>query len=55
MKDAFQEINDSLLHIEREMKYLNEYQVVIGFFGDEDSQLLEIVRANEYGADIVPK
>ena len=55
MKDAFQEINDSLLHIEREMKYLNEYQVVIGFFGDEDSQLREIVRANEYGADIVPK
>ena len=47
MKDAFQEINDSLLHIEREMKYLNEYQVVIGFFGVEDSQLLEIVRAKE--------
>ena len=47
MNDAFQEINDSLLHIEREMKYLNEYQVVIFFFVDEDSQMIEIVRANE--------
>lgn len=55
MTDAFREVSDSLEHIEREMKYLNEYQVVIGFFGDENSQLLEIVRANEYGALIKPK
>lgn len=55
MKDAFDEINDRLTHIENEMKYLNEHQVAIGFFANEDSQLLEIVRANEYGAKIVPK
>ncbi|AKG66646.1 hypothetical protein [Lactobacillus helveticus] len=55
MADAFQETNDALEHIEREMKYLNEYQVVIGFFADKESQLLEIVRANEYGALILPK
>lgn len=55
MADAFEEINDALEHIECEMKYLNEYQVVIGFFAEEDSQLLTIVRANEYGATIKPK
>lgn len=55
MKDAFDEINGALDHIQREMRYLNENQVVIGFFAEEDSQLLEIVRANEYGADIKPK
>lgn len=55
MKDAFQETIDALEHIEQEMKYLNEYQVVIGFFGGKDSQLLEIVRANEFGASIKPK
>lgn len=41
--------------IEKELKYLNSHQVVIGFFGDRDSKLLTIVRANEYGAHIVPK
>lgn len=55
MSDAFSKTNDALEHIEREMKYLNENQVVIGFFSDEKSQLLEIVRANEYGTTIVPK
>lgn len=55
MADVFSETTDALEHIEREMKYLNEYQTAIGFFGDEKSQLLEIVRANEYGTTIVPK
>ncbi|MBP2057892.1 hypothetical protein J2Z60_001067 [Lactobacillus colini] len=38
-----------------ELKKLNEYQVAVGFFGERNSRLLTIVRANEYGAHIVPK
>lgn len=40
--------------ITKELKYLKTHEVQIGFFGDRDSQLLTIVRANEYGASIVP-
>lgn len=39
--------------ITKELKYLKTHEVQIGFFGDRDSQLLTIVRANEYGAKIV--
>ncbi|MBD5430139.1 hypothetical protein [Lactobacillus sp.] len=39
----------------QELKKLNNYQVAIGFFGERDSRLLTIVRANEYGAHIRPK
>ena len=55
MKDSFDEINHTLDHITKELEYLNHHQVVIGFFGAEDSLLLTVVRANEYGAHIVPK
>lgn len=41
--------------IEKELTYLKQHQVAVGFFSDHDSMLLEIVRANEYGAHIVPK
>lgn len=40
--------------IEKELAYLRGNQVAVGFFGEEDSQLLTVVRANEYGAHIVP-
>lgn len=40
--------------IEKEMKKLQEYQVIVGFFGEKDPTLLEIVRANEYGTTIKP-
>lgn len=40
--------------ITKELKYLKTHEVQIGFFGDRDGQLLTIVRANEYGAKIVP-
>lgn len=40
--------------ITKELKYLKTHEVQIGFFGDRDGQLLTIVRANEYGTDIVP-
>lgn len=40
--------------IAKELKYLKTHEVQIGFFGDRDGQLLTIVRANEYGATIVP-
>lgn len=39
----------------KEMDKLNQYEVAVGFFGERDAQLLTIVRANEYGAHIVPK
>lgn len=39
----------------KELDYLNSHQVAIGFFGERDSKLLTIVRANEYGAHIKPK
>ena len=38
----------------KELKYLKTHEVQIGFFGDRDGHLLTIVRANEYGAKIVP-
>lgn len=41
--------------VEKELAYLNSHEVVVGFFGEEGSQLLTVVRANEYGAHIVPK
>lgn len=41
--------------IAKEFDTLNRYQVAVGFFGDQDAKLLTIVRANEYGATIVPK
>lgn len=41
--------------IEKELDYLKRNQVAVGFFGSDDSQLLTVVRANEYGAHIVPK
>ena len=41
--------------IENELDYLKHNQVAVGFFGSDDSQLLTVVRANEYGAHIVPK
>lgn len=41
--------------IEKELTYLKKNQVAVGFFGGADSQLLTVVRANEYGAHIVPK
>lgn len=40
--------------ITKELKYLKTHEVQIGFFGDRDGHLLTIVRANEYGAKIVP-
>lgn len=55
MVDSFQNVMKKLDHIEKELDYLNKHEVAIGFFGDRDSQLLTIVRANEYGANIVPK
>lgn len=39
----------------KELTKLNQFEVVVGFFGDSDAQLLTIIRANEYGAHIVPK
>ena len=39
----------------KELDKLNKMQVIIGFFGEKNSRLLTIVRANEYGAHIVPK
>lgn len=39
----------------KELKKLNHKEVLVGFFGEKDSQLLTIVRANEYGAHIQPK
>lgn len=38
-----------------ELKKVNEHELAIGFFGERESLLLTIVRANEYGAHIVPK
>src|SRR5699024_1750965 len=55
MADSFEEIENRLDHITKEMDYLNHHQVVIGFFSDENSLLLTVVRANEYGAHIRPK
>lgn len=45
----------NFLKIAKEFDYLNKYQVAVGFFGEDDALLLEIVRANEHGADIKPK
>lgn len=39
--------------ITKELKYLKTHEVQIGFWGDRDGHLLTIVRANEYGANIV--
>lgn len=55
MVDSFQDVMKNLNRVEKELDYLNKHEVAIGFFGDRDSQLLTIVRANEYGANIVPK
>lgn len=41
--------------IERELTYLKQHQVVIGFFAENNSVILEIVRATEYGAHLIPK
>ena len=41
-------------HVLKELKKLNRYQVAVGFFGERNSKLLTIVRANEYGAHIQP-
>lgn len=41
--------------VEQELKKLAQYQVIVGFFGERNSKLLTIVRANEYGAHISPK
>lgn len=41
--------------VAEQLNYLKTHEVVIGFFGDEDPQLLTIVRANEFGAHIQPK
>lgn len=54
MADSFEEIENRLDHITKEMDYLNHHQVVIGFFSDENSLLLTIVRANEYGGTHSP-
>lgn len=60
MTDPFQEISKNLDHIKKEMEYLEHNQVLIGFFskddsGKDDSEIITIVRANEYGAHIKPK
>ena len=55
MTNSFQEVEKNLNHVMKELDYLNHHEVVIGFFGDQDSEVLTIVRANEYGAHIVPK
>lgn len=55
MVDSFQDVMKKLDHVEKELDYLNKHEVIIGFFGDRDSEILTIVRANEYGANIVPK
>lgn len=52
---SIEEVNKNLEHIKQEMDYLNHHQVAIGFFGESGSQILTVVRANEYGAHIVPK
>lgn len=39
----------------KELTKVNNHDIAIGFFGERDSLLLTIVRANEYGANIVPK
>lgn len=52
---SIEQIQRKLERIEKEINYLSTHVVAIGFFAGEDSQLLEIVRANEYGAHIVPK
>lgn len=44
--------NIDLNSIVKEFKYLKTHEVQIGFFADK--QFLTIVRANEYGATIVP-
>lgn len=41
--------------VERELDYLGSHQVVIGYFAKEKGKFLEIVAANELGADITPK
>lgn len=38
-----------------ELKQLSAKEVLVGFFGENDSKLLTIVRANEFGATIRPK
>lgn len=55
MTDQFQEVIKNMERVEKELAYLNSHEVVVGFFGEEGSQLLTVVRANEYGAHIVPK
>lgn len=52
---TIEQIQRKLERIDKEINYLSTHVVAIGFFAGEDSQLLEIVRANEYGAHIVPK
>lgn len=44
----FQQIAD-------ELKQLNNKEVLVGFFGKDDPEILTIVGANEYGATIRPK
>lgn len=55
MANQFEEIIRKMDRVEKELEYLNHHEVIVGFFGEHDSQLLTIVRANEYGAHIVPK
>lgn len=43
------------LKMAKELDKLNRWQVAVGFFGENDAQLLMIVRANEYGVTIRPK
>lgn len=41
--------------VEKELRYLGSHQVVVGYFAKEKGKFLEIVAANEMGADITPK
>lgn len=38
----------------RELRILRDHAIAIGFFGETNSRLLTVVRANEYGARIHP-
>lgn len=47
--------NFDLQQIADELKKLNNKEVLVGFFGKNDPEILTIVGANEYGATIKPK
>lgn len=53
---SYKEVGDFRLDkVAEELNYLKTHVVIIGFFGSNDSKLLTIVRANEFGAHIQPK